>query len=381
MLQADVTEALKLALHFELPSSNHSPVTLVQDAVCLEDDRTRKNGAGLIAHYSGRQPSDYPQQHCTLRRRPAELDLQPVKDSQARQQSLSARSPRSVTGQFASPPNRRNSLLQEVSGTLQRKSEGWKLPKSVRNAVVEVRRNVNTLQSGLVSPRHGVERRRRLSASHDEFHARKDDLNERLTALERRNQNLATALQDVVNDLETYKPCMSSDEIQIPTTSFYSALNKLQSLQSSLANNDSSTFVTVFDSSPSEQSHPVSAKVSEAPVISASPPRVSEVANESPSLRDNNPPAQVAESIDGHESINGALTDVVSSANSQSTLVDLSTVIEARQTESTPTNTPSPVTRAPLERSPFSYMLGGGHHRSEFVSSSAPPPEQNREGF
>jgi TBC1 domain family member 5 len=367
-LQADHTEALQLLLHYEPPLPPNDPATLVEDAIFLDRNRTIEGGATLIARYSGLTVDVHEQRPAAARRPPA-LQL-----SQRHRKNLSpafrnSGSPGRSPTRFLSRQKGLETLFQEVSGNLQKRTEGWNVSKAVRAAAGEVRRNVNNFQSGTTSPRNSLDATQAPSQS-STGQETEEELRRRLSTLEKRNKALSRMLADALEELRAQK---GRELAMVAESSFNTALAKMQFVQVYLADSDITIpgqdglllgettegqpqMVVTSDSGPA-----LLTQRSKGPIV-ATQQQEDAIAD-----RLSTPPVVVAKKPNTGARVEGTERPIVTRSK------------EGGDGRLTPSTLSSPQPRPPLAQSPLSWMLGEGRHRSDFVSSSTPPPEQRRD--
>jgi TBC1 domain family member 5 len=366
VLQANHIEALQLLLHYELPVPPNGPATLVQDAIFLERNRNFESGARLIVRYSGLRPEPT-RQHRSEGRRPPSLQL-----SQKHRNNLSPAprtrgSPGRSPARFLSPQKGLENVIQEVSGALQKRSEGWKV--SLRAAAGEVRRNVNNMQSGTASPRSSIDASERQPFQQRAGQETKEDLETRLSMLEKRNKTLARMLADAIEELRAQKESSEPTQARMVEESFNVALAKMQFVQVYLA--DSEIPIPGPNGLPDRATSPGHLVIESNPDFLPQDSEVLAVAQQSDSAIPDGfftPPTAV-ERMPSSEA-RDERAEVTPTAQDQE-----SGKLKLKASKLPPSRQPRPA----LAQSPLSWILGEGQHRSDFVSSSIPPPEQRRD--
>ncbi|KAA8912709.1 rab-GTPase-TBC domain-containing protein [Sphaerosporella brunnea] len=165
LLEADYSTALTLLLRYPAPDS---PVSLVEDAMYLRDNLSPDGGKYIIVKYSKRAPQ--------IR--------QPRPPAQKHRNTRRTMSP-SMKPLFQ--PGQIESIVQDVAKNVLDRSEKWGVNRAVREAVVEVRKNVQGYQA---------QKQQQLPPSTREEVLEKQnaDLTKRLQALEERRRQLARIL-------------------------------------------------------------------------------------------------------------------------------------------------------------------------------------------
>lgn len=355
-------------MHYEPPPPPNGPATLVQDAIFLDRNRTFEGGASLVSRYSGLKVNIPEQQQPRVRRPPALRVDQRLRGNLS-PASRSGGSPGRSPARFLSSQKGLETLFQEVSGNLQRRTEGWNVSKAVRAAAGGVRRNVNHFQSGTASPRNSLGAVKALPSQLSTRQDTPTDLRRRLAALEKRNKSLARMLADALEELRAQKQFPDSRPDAMGENHFNIALAKLQ-------------FVQVYLDDP------------DIPIPGHDELLLGEMLEGQPVLAETNSsePAMVPEDL-----LPLATPGVVAGRSSPTPVAVLSgeeSKAKAEEAEADkgnhpkevsdhgrykPSTPPSSQRRPALAQSHLSWMLGEGHHRSDFVSSSTPPPEQRRD--
>ncbi|KAI1103763.1 RabGAP/TBC [Jackrogersella minutella] len=182
LLDADYTVALQLLLKYPPPHPNHGPHTFIDDAVYLRDHFEPAGGSTLIAKYTGRPPSPLgTDSGASTPRRSA---------SNIRKKLAGARSPLSPS-RFKPSQGSMEALLQGAAKNVLEKGEKLGINQAVRDAVVEIRRNVQEARSSMKSGK-------------DVFaDTGPNNLAVRAVAMmDRRNRRLATLLDEPISSLK-----------------------------------------------------------------------------------------------------------------------------------------------------------------------------------
>ncbi|OAX81468.1 hypothetical protein ACJ72_04195 [Emergomyces africanus] len=351
LLDADYSSALGLLLRYPTPSP-HKPLTFVEDGLFLEKNPNCEGASLLILKYSGKAPD------------PNKLYKPPSQDvvlrfPHRRKKKPASRDPSSAQSDIPSPSvsparnhqRRLDSLIQDVSEGLHRRTEGWGVTKVVRGAMVEARRNIQNIQSSASTPAP-----RRIDSPPNDSpspplinFATVRGLNARLSTLERRNQALAAMLGDAINELRAQR----EDPNRPNAKAMDLTLAKIQCVQGYLE----------------DPTMPI-------PEERKSPKLVADRSRSSdPVFRE--PVAKATTALVGNENNtpNGqrrAENKSTLQSPPESRVAEVATVVKPVPLR------PAPATRAPLAESPFSWMLGNNKERSGFVTSVSAPPEQSR---
>lgn len=345
MLDADYSSALGLLLRYPAPTPC-KPVTFVEDGLFLEKNTNCEGASLLIQKYSGKTP-DPNKQYIP----PTQIAV--ARFPPRRRKKLTSREPSSAPSEVPSPSvsparnhqRRLDSLFQDVSEGLQRRTEGWGVTKAVRGAMVEARRNIQNMHSSASTPAP----RRIESPPHDSPSpphislATIRRLNSRISALESRSQTLARMLGEAINELHTKQVHPNNSGIEAIDL----ALAKLQFVQVYLED----PTIPIPDEEKLATQAPARARSSE--------PVPSVIAG-----KENNTPGGQPRGNN-----NSAFLELPKNGDSEAS--DIIKPVPLRPAA-------APATRAPIAESPFSWMLGDNKERSGFVTSVAVPPEQSR---
>ncbi|ODA82773.1 hypothetical protein RJ55_01282 [Drechmeria coniospora] len=186
LLEADYSGCLQLLLKYPPPGSPSGPHTFVADAVHLRDHMNAAGGASLILKHTGREPGAF------QGRRPSTPDT-PTRHS-PRRGAPRARSPLPsalrLTQQQAAVESLFQGAAKGAKGVLER-GERLGINQAVRDAMVEIRRNIQGFNESRQSPRT-----RALTGE-------EDDAAKMLDAMQRRNKQLASLLHETVTTLRT----------------------------------------------------------------------------------------------------------------------------------------------------------------------------------
>ncbi|KAK2776699.1 hypothetical protein FQN53_002521 [Emmonsiellopsis sp. PD_33] len=351
LLDADYSQALTLLLRYPAPTP-YKPEAFVEDGLFLEQHPNCEGGSLLISKYSDKAPDPnkqlkVPSQHAVPRF--------PPRRKKHVSRDLSA--PPSDAGSPALSPSKINqrrldSLFQDVTEGLHRRTEGWGVTKVVRGAMVEARRNLQNIQSSASTPalrRPESAGNESPSPPHINFSTVRE-LSARISALENRNQALAGMLGDALSELRAQheEPGKSN------TQAIDLALAKAQFVQVYL---EDPTMPIPEETTAAKE--PLTTKQRKPTVEATVPPAAT--GKENQSRAPSKPPAN-----DDQKS---------EKAPVPKTLPEPRVAEVANLVKPVPLR---PATRAPLAESSFSWMLGDNKQRSSFVTSASAPPEQNR---
>ncbi|KAF4548834.1 Rab-GTPase-TBC domain-containing protein 6 [Elsinoe fawcettii] len=195
LLLSDHNECLALLLRYP-PLTEFHPRDLALDAITLRQSFTPATARVIIQKYTGREPTS------TL----------PDPDSFAFQDDDDPRP--AITTQRS--PRNFESLLQNAAKDVLSRGEKWGINKAVRDAVEEVRkgvRDIQTMQTPTPPRRHGRTQSRGVIAP-PIFGggARAPDLERKLGALQRRNEQLAAMLKQATDELWEFQRVVSERE-------------------------------------------------------------------------------------------------------------------------------------------------------------------------
>ncbi|KNG51047.1 tbc domain-containing protein [Stemphylium lycopersici] len=205
LMAADTNEAFAFLLRYPEPAT--PPYTFIKDALYLRDHLTRQGGAEVVTRYGKKAPAIEPETASSPR------DPSPSPSFVSSRTRNSLGSPRSfVTQQGAGF----EALIQGAAKNVMDRGSQWGVGKALRDAVGEVKKNVEAYQSGAssgqVTPRSGGREFRKpaqLAAaaangrpSLERVHSA--NTFKRMEELDRRNKSLAKMLEVAVGDLWEY---------------------------------------------------------------------------------------------------------------------------------------------------------------------------------
>jgi TBC1 domain family member 5 len=374
VVQADVNEALSLLLRYPQPAAQHPPVTFLDDAIALQKSVTIDTGRDLIVKHTNRAPS--------FRPRTEQRPSTPSQSNRNRTSSiLRTQSP------FGSPSLPFESLIADAAKGVLSRGEKWGFNQVVRDAMGEVRKNVQNLQQagrGPPSPkpttRNNRPRLHRPNRS-DASSTIAANVLRKLTAVEERNKQLAKMLEAAVNDLWQYQKHASETEEGAGVgkgalDGLSVAIAKAQFVQVYLS--DSGLPLPEEDSkAPSENEHgSVEQPAEEKPAPSASELHAQAGSGEfepMPSAQDHNSSATALEKTKEAILAPSPLPAIDRTSAPQTPPPGIPTIaLSSQQALST-----SPTSRPPLAQSSFSWMLGQTHQGS-FTTPSQWSPNEKR---
>ncbi|KAF1843060.1 RabGAP/TBC [Cucurbitaria berberidis CBS 394.84] len=204
LVAADTNEAFTLLLRY--PEPPEPAYTFIKDALYLRDHLTPQGGAEIISRYGKQAPV-------------IELEASPnIRDASPSPSFVSSRtrhnlgSPKSIVGQQGAGIE---ALLQGAAKNVLERGSQWGVGKALRDAVGEVRKNVEAYQSGTNSgqttPRSGGREFRKPAQIGTASNARpglermySGNAMKKIEELDRRNKSLAKMLEVAVGDLWEY---------------------------------------------------------------------------------------------------------------------------------------------------------------------------------
>lgn len=357
VLDADYTTALTLLLRYPSPQP-HTPQTFVQDALYLEQNPTADRGNFIISKYSGR-PADSKTrtQSGTRPARRAFLwdDFKRRSESNSPSHNSARNTPKSL-----------ESIFQDVSQGIQRRTESWGVAKAVRGAVTEARKNMQTMHyepNSRYGPRPvPVEKTPEVQSNASTGLAVTAGLEAKINVLKERNRDLASTLREALDDLGTQLANVNglgSDA----SNAIKNALAKAEGVQACLQDPSLET----------ERPGVQSGEESDRDSLS------------SPQENHNSPPSKkgidIVTSKSPSRTLNPDDTDgtepTADSGTSKPVGIATADRMNTGKTTEAARASSRGAVRPSLTDSGFSWMLGGGRNLSGFVSSS-PPPEQTR---
>lgn len=365
VIEADYSTALTILLRYPPTSPQYPAVTFAQDAIYLKQNLSVAGGIHLITKYSKKPPvsrSSKDRQSRIFSK--ADSGKGPEFNERGR--------PSQARPAFGSPARYVRqygieAVLQDAAKAMYTRGERWGVNQVVRDAVDEVRRNVQGLQSASVSPRpKGETSRWSLDQGRQVFEEPAAGLDADLVVreLQRRNRALAEKLEAVQRDLRGFSLRDSSKE-QVgsnDTELFESAMTKLQLVRSCLEDPS----ISITEEADSRRPMSVqSTKSSTMPAEHPVPPKQTAITAATASA---SPPPEPSHARTSSEAPTAPIIDDPASASLESLSSD-------------PFRSPAPVNRPSLEQSPFAWMLGGDNNEelgSQFKASFPSPATERR---
>ncbi|KAI1821337.1 rab-GTPase-TBC domain-containing protein [Xylaria intraflava] len=183
LLEADYTAALQLLLRYPVPRAPYGPHTFLDDAVYLRDHLDTTGGTDLTKKYTGRAPSPPSSSRPTTPKATA---------PSLRRKLAGARSPLSPT-RFRPPAGGVEALFQGAAKNVLEQGEKLGINQAVRDAMVEIRRNVHEAKTSMKTGRDLFSESR--SSSTTAIGA--------VASLDRRNRRLASMLDEPIATLRS----------------------------------------------------------------------------------------------------------------------------------------------------------------------------------
>ncbi|KAF1829013.1 RabGAP/TBC [Decorospora gaudefroyi] len=361
LIAAETNEAFALLLRYPEPVT--PPFTFIKDALYLRDHLTPQGGVEVIARYGKQAPILEPEPTTSLR----EPSPSPSFVSSRTRHSLG--SPRSFVSQQGAGIE---ALIQGAAKNVLDRGSQWGVGKALRDAVGEVRKNVEAYQSGTnsgqITPRSGGREFRKpgqLSTAAANARPGLDRASsanslKKIEDLDRRNKSLAKMLEVAVSDLWEYH--RAQDEVQKVKENDEKGKEAMEALSLAIAKVQ---FVQVYleDASiplPVDEATEQAA-TAQAVVTLVSPAFQSSVPSEqTPSV----PPISLSRSP-------GPASPMTTATKSPLTSRPTSPPARTLSPPSQLASTLSPRSRPHLTSSNFSWMLGEDSASSNFASGAA----------
>ncbi|KAH8692892.1 putative TBC domain protein [Talaromyces proteolyticus] len=353
LLESDYSSALTLLLRYP-PLQDHGAESLVHDALFLEQNSNPARGAYLISKYSGRPPEAAKQPlHHRLKGSSANKRDRLQSDSRnGSEESSPGRSP--------GRNNQRSleTLFQDVSDGLQRRTENWGVAKAVRGAVTEARRNMVNIEPGNVpslrpwysSPRFGTPSLGPLRET--------DSANPitRTILPEKEDVDLAQLLKDSLDELSIVKEAVTTLEPRV-ADALRNAYEKIRTAQLKAR---------------ALQTHAIAAPTKEADIVSEKTDAAQDDHEQKKENKSSLPKPYPKEAQSRTPTVE------VPGLTKDSGIVATSSPPRKVAPRPLRPAASASAARPPLADSEFSWMLGDNTHRSHFVSSASLPPDQRR---
>ncbi|CAI6088749.1 unnamed protein product [Clonostachys chloroleuca] len=190
LLEADYSVCLQLLLKYPAPDPVHGPHTFVDDAEYLRTHLDISGGATLIVRYTGKMPIGPKSPDAS---RPSTPSFRTF--NAFRQRALGAKSPLSSPNAFRNQQASVEAIFQGAAkgarGVFER-GEKLGINQAVRDAVGEIKRNMQGFNESMITPRMVPEDFKGENAA------------VALAAMEKRNQQLANMLEETVKSLKEF---------------------------------------------------------------------------------------------------------------------------------------------------------------------------------
>lgn len=185
VLEADYSVALQLLLKYPSPQDPHGPHTFVDDAIYLRDHLNPDGGSALVLKYTGRQPAPATASSRPTTPKPSGLDIKQTANGRK-----SPLSPSRFPTRFIQQPGGVEALFQGAAKGIFQRGEKLGVNQAVRDALGEIRRNVNEARSN-------------IKAGRDLFAEPGPNTTamQAVAALDRRNKQLAVMLEETLANL------------------------------------------------------------------------------------------------------------------------------------------------------------------------------------
>ncbi|KAI9795176.1 MAG: hypothetical protein M1816_000198 [Peltula sp. TS41687] len=141
LVRADYSSALGILLRYPTSASKSHGVSFVQDALYLKDNLTIEGGIHIILKHSGKSPASRKKSKRISSTKPTTIESQ-----DRRRGSSKTRNPIESPARFIRKQGI-DVLLQDAAKAVYQQGERWGVNKAVREAVDEVKRNMQNIQS------------------------------------------------------------------------------------------------------------------------------------------------------------------------------------------------------------------------------------------
>jgi TBC1 domain family protein 5 len=360
---ADTNEAFALLLRYPEPAV--PAYTFIKDALYLRDHLTPQGGAEIISRYGKQAPV------VELETSPIVREPSPSPSFASSRTRGSLGSPRSFVGQQGAGIE---ALLQGAAKNVLERGSQWGVGKAIRDAVGEVKKNVEAYQSaassGQTTPRAGGREFRKPGQLSTAAGAARPGLDRtqsgnairKIEGLEKRNRNLAKMLETAVGEL--WEHHRERNEEQTTKDGDAKGKEALEALSLAIAKVQ---FVQVYleDSSiplPVEESTERTASMKAAETLALPSPQ-----SPVPPERTSSAPPVSVHPPSGPSS--GAVASLMTSSASNPR--PTSPPHTSKPARLQPSSSLSPRSRPHLTSSNFSWMLGEDSASSNFASGTA----------
>ncbi|KAI9698288.1 MAG: hypothetical protein M1820_007558 [Bogoriella megaspora] len=390
LVEADYTTALTLLLRYPEPPNTHGAKSFVGDAIFLKSHFHSDGGSYIVHKYSGRHLPLV--SHSGSGSRSPDIPIKPIGDPY--------NSPK-IALQRTSQPVGFETLLQDAARSFYKRGEKWGVNQAVRDAVGEVRKNVQSIQqASRGSPRKSLKPDDTKESNSPE------KLLGKISKLEERNRALAKMLEGAVAELwDHHKSASEVNDVGDDSGNALSmAIAKVQFVQVYLDDSTVPLPEVTADASGSTQDDSANDKLPShsEEVVEPSGGSHGQEQEEKESGNKRQSTLQAAETIEQSaaedsppntlRSTSTSTTrqkfkpiNLISQDDSRSEKIPSSapsTQTSFPQNTSTPSPKPANLNqpRPSLAQSSFSWMLGEDRRQSSFVSASPFPAERRRHG-
>ena len=199
MVEANYSMALMLLLKYPSPAPPNGPQTFVDDAIYLRDNFSAAGGAKIINKYSGRSP---PAQSGSRPATPLGQAISP------KQKFSRTRSPLPSPARFLQQQGGIEGLFQGATKGVFERGERLGINQAVRDAVGEVKKNMQGLQASRVNSRRTSDVTRWSLDEGRPIPPSKATI----LAMNKRNQQLARMLDQAMSDLKAVSTSEDGDK-------------------------------------------------------------------------------------------------------------------------------------------------------------------------
>lgn len=322
---------MAFTLLLKYPEHEAPAFTFIKDALYLRDHLTPEGGVEIISRYSDKVP--------VLEKAPP---MQAPLPERSRPSSNSSRNSFTQSGTI-------EALIQGAAKGVIERGEKWGVGKAIRDAVGEIKKNVDSLQSGPGTPRSGGREFRkpaRLAMGGNSFSGPHKATN----ILDMRNKSLAKMLQGAVSELWDYhKQLSETAEDKKSLEALTTAIAKVQ-------------FVQVYLE---DSSIPLPEESTEHAAASPRPVSPLERTSSAPVLATSSTSSPMHSGRSLGSSLLSPAGDRNDSASHNRSGPPSSTSQNAKSSALSPRNRP------PLAQSSFSWMLGESDSSAAFATASA----------
>ncbi|PKS06819.1 hypothetical protein jhhlp_006895 [Lomentospora prolificans] len=205
LLEADYSVCLQLLLKYPTPASPHGPNTFVEDAMYLKDHLNSSGATSLLMKYTGRVPQITRIPSSTSRPNTPSFPTL----SGLRSRALSPRSPLPAASRLLQQQGGVEALFQGAAKNVLERSEKLGINQAVRDAMGEIRRNMQNLQENRQHPlRSGGD------SAFSSGMASPTVSEAAVKALERRNKQLAGMLEESLSGLRAVTQDVLEDKVK-----------------------------------------------------------------------------------------------------------------------------------------------------------------------